>query len=104
MSNEYLPLARLIEQGLQEGTVLEIESGDRLRWDGNGLDWVEGSYSPDYPFSHRYRIVSNPPKKITFEAIVCWNRDHDRNSVLLPVDNHKFKDNDDVIVTVEEKR
>lgn len=105
MSNEheYKPLADLIREGMEPGTVLMYEGGCQKHiWDGKTITHEDGSEWVDNPFYHLWRIVSTPPKRIEFEAIVCWNRDHDRNCVLLPPSHDPFHDNQSVKVTIEE--
>lgn len=92
--NEYLPLARLIEQGLEPGTVLECSYGGVwYKWDGEKLGGQKWN-----PFAYLWRIVSVPPKRIEFETTVTSNIGGDL--VYLPND-HPFDSGDKVKVTIE---
>jgi len=112
--SEYLPLAKLIEQGLQEGTGLELRGevdilykwskGEVLLFTGNPVS----GWNP-LAMEFKWRIVSTPPKKITFETSpLLVQRGEKYVQVLeVPVDGpwmHALNCEEDYIVTVEEKR
>lgn len=63
--SEYKPLHKLILEGLEEGTVLEPNSGDKATWKNGEL--LRDIYPVAHPFSFQWRI-STPPKKIEFEV------------------------------------
>jgi len=98
--SEYKPLAALIIEGLEEGTVLECNSGGQAVWGGN-LYWKNDTAEVKTPFSLKWRVISTPPKKIEFVCKVFY--DADVWVIGLPKD-HPFEDGAHLRVTVEEKR
>lgn len=98
--SEYLPLAKHLKgEGLQKGTVLECIgiTGHAFRtiWRDNKIGNKEWN-----PFEYDWRIVSTPPKKITFETAIQHGGGHNPQYVYLP----EPVDFVSAIVTVEEKR
>lgn len=99
--SEYKPLHELILEGLEEGTVLEPNSGDKATWKNGEL--LRDIYPVAHPFSFQWRI-STPPKKIEFEAVaVCLVKGSEYLYVQIPIDSG-LSERRLLRVTVEEKR
>lgn len=103
--SKYQQLTKLIEQGLRPGTVLaEFSCGNEwlYAWDGLTVLRDDGTSYDGNPLDpyRQWRIVSTPPKKITFETTIQHGGGHNPQYVYLP----EPVDFVSAIVTVEEKR
>lgn len=71
---EYRPLADLIREGLEPGTVLALQNNNfKHTWDGQTMMHDDGDKWETNPFDYQWRIVSTPPKRREFETHVCKN-------------------------------